>query len=276
MEKDRFLKLVSKTSKSFRNLTPTQIYNKIQSDKIFEPFLSMLQPKDIVLYCFLVNQDQLKKDINEMYDRIISGLYAVQIAEIDEQNPEVDCSHCDSGLVNCSNCDSTGIISCSKCDGNGEVPCNYCEGSGYEDDDTECSVCEGAGNETCNNCDGNGEDGCPWCDDGHDLCDECGGSGDVPDYELTSVIFSEYISWSEGWRNNFDTYVENDIIDEDDYHNFIENNQTLLINHITLNSENYKDFEVGELIFDELIFQPTIDRASSFGGNNLLIKNFRH
>jgi len=275
MEKDRLLKLVSKSSKSFKDLTPTQIYNKIQSDSIFEPFLSILQPNDIVLYCFLVNQNQLKKDIDEMYDRITSGLYAVQIVEIDEQNPEVDCLYCDAGLTNCSNCDSVGTISCSQCDETGEVPCHYCEGTGYEDDDTECGECEGDGNETCNDCDGNGEVDCHWCEDGYILCDDCGGSGEIPDYDLTSVVYSEFVSWSEGWRNNFDTYVSDEIIDTDDYHNFIDNNQTLLLHYVTLKSEHYNDFEVGELLFDELIFQPTVSRAGTIG-NKLVVKNFRH
>jgi hypothetical protein len=58
MEKNKLLKLVSRSSKSFKELTPTQIYNKIQSDSMFEPLLSILQPNDIVLYCFLVNQNQ--------------------------------------------------------------------------------------------------------------------------------------------------------------------------------------------------------------------------
>jgi hypothetical protein len=275
MEKDRLLKLVSKSSKSFKDLTPTQIYNKIQSDSIFEPFLSILQPNDIVLYCFLVNQNQLKKDIDEMYDRITSGLYAVQIAEIDEQNPEVDCSYCDAGLTNCSNCDSADNISCSQCDETGEVPCHYCEGSGVSDNETECEYCEGSGNETCDDCDGDGEVDCHWCDDGYNLCDECGGSGEIPDYDLTSVVYSEFVSWSEGWRNNFDTYVSDEIIDDDDYHNFIDNNQTLLLHYVTLKSEHYNDFEVGELLFDELIFQPTVSRAGTIG-NKLVVKNFRH
>ena len=106
-------------------------------------------------------------------------------------------------------------------------------------------------------------------------CDDCGGSGEIPDYDLTSVVFSEFVSWSEGWRNNFDTYVSDEIIDDDDYHNFIENNQTLLLHYVTLKSEHYKDFEVGELLFDELIFQPTVSRAGTIG-HKLVVKNFRH
>lgn len=86
--------------------------------------------------------------------------FEAQLGRQDERDDE--CSWCDEGEVECSECSGAGNRYCHNCDGSGTVEvdeleqeCDVCEGQG----EYECEDCEGSGLYTCGECDGNWEGG---------------------------------------------------------------------------------------------------------------------
>jgi hypothetical protein len=135
MEKHKLLSLVNKTSSYFDdNSTPTSVYNLLWDDTHFKPLLERMSPEDIIFYSFLIPIKLKGQDIDETYDRIETNMYSVELVEIYNTEPEVDCPDCHNGQEPCDYCDGTGETECNRCDGNGEEDCDYCGGSGMDED----------------------------------------------------------------------------------------------------------------------------------------------
>jgi hypothetical protein len=118
MEKHKLLSLVNKTSSYFDDYTtPTSVYKSLWDDTHFKPLLDRMSAEDIIFYSFLVPIKMKGQDIDESYDRIEHNMYSVELVEIYNTEPEVDCPECRNGREECDNCD-------------GEYTCGYCEGSG--------------------------------------------------------------------------------------------------------------------------------------------------
>lgn len=107
----------------------------------------------------------------------------------------VNCSHCNSGVINCGLCKGRGQIirsgfydTCPLCEGSRYATCHYCNGS-YR----TVKYCCGDGTQRCNNCFGSGYSGsktveesgfktCSYCNGrkGHQVqCNECKGLGKI-------------------------------------------------------------------------------------------------
>ena len=161
MEKHKLLTLVKRTADYFDDYkTPTAIYNSLWNDVYLKQLINKLSAEDIVFFCFLVPVHLKGQDIDETYDRIETNMYSVELVEIYNTEPEVDCPDCRGGYENCDMCDGTGETECRSCDGNGEEDCDYCDGSGVYEDGDECDMCEGSARMTCARCNGSGEKSC--------------------------------------------------------------------------------------------------------------------
>lgn len=250
MEKHKLLSLVNKTSSYFDEYnTPTSVYNSLWDDNHFKPLLDKMSAEDIVFYCFLIPIKTKGQDIDESYDRIEHNMYSVELVEIYNTEPPVDCPHCDSGVTNCDKCDGIGEIQCRRCDGTGEEDCDYCEGSGIDEEGDECDMCEGSGRMTCGRCDGDSNESCGFCGgDGLINCQECDGNGTINDNNQTEILLPDYISWSIRWKEYFFNKKPDQEIDAEDIRNFHNNNQTLFLGEHQEMTNDYQGYDEGNML----------------------------
>jgi len=251
MEKYKLLSLVKKSADYFGDTTsPTYVYNSIWSNKNFKPLLDKMTPQDIIFYSFLVPTHLKEQDIDETYDRIEYNIYAVELIEIYNTEPEVDCPECNNGHESCDNCDGTGEIQCTSCDGSGEEDCRYCDGSGMDEDaGEECDMCEGDGKQTCEECNGTKYESCNYCGgDGDVNCINCYGEGQLQTDEKTEIQYLDYISWSGNWKGYFFDKKPDQQLDSEDARNFHNNSQTILLGMSEEISEEYLGYENGDVL----------------------------
>ena len=262
MEKYKLLQIVRKTSKRFGNTTPTKVYDSLRQDSSYTHLFQVLKPNDIIFYSLLVPYYNNGDDIDETYDRIEANLFSVELAEVYDTEPEVECPTCNANhLVDCDMCDTTGEQECNRCDGSGEEDCDYCGGSGMDEDaGEECDMCEGSGRMTCGRCNGSGQESCQYCGgDGEVYCDECV-SGSITSEDKSMINFDDYVSWSPKWKDYFFRSGKDEILDSEDIINFRYNKQTILINYDEQLSEDYEGYENGDILLfrtrlkDELNF----------------------
>jgi hypothetical protein len=259
MEKYKLINLVKKTSRSFRNQSPTGIYRLIITDNSYEPLSYVLKAKDLVIFSLLVPRFHMGSDIDEDYDRIEFNMFSVELVEVYDSEPELDCPECNDGHVNCDNCDGTGEIECDRCDNTGQVDCSSCGGDGVDDEGEECSECEGMGKESCNYCYGSGYESCNYCGgDGDNICPTCDGEGKKYSKEKSEVIYSDFISWSGRWKLFFSNIKQEEQIDREDSDNFLNNNQTLLLKTYYEMSEEYEGYENGDTFLFKMNEKPEI------------------
>lgn len=252
MEKHKLLSLVKKSANYFGDdSSPSSVYNLIWNNKNFKTLLDRMTPEDIIFYSFLVPIQLKNNDIDETYDRIEYNMYSVELIEIYDTEPEVDCSECHGGGNEpCDMCDGTGEVECSRCDGSGEEDCSYCGGSGMDEDaGEECDMCEGDGKQTCSSCHGSGNDSCSHCGGDGDLqCGYCDGTGLKYDSNQSEIRFLDYISWSPRWKNYFFRAKPDEELDYEDTKNFGFNSQTILLGVSEEISEDYEGYENGDML----------------------------
>ena len=94
MEKHKLLSLVRKTGKSFINKNPTGVYRDILNDNNFESLSFILKAKDLVMFSLLVPRFNMGSDIDEDYDRIENNMFTIELVEIYNSEPEVECDEC--------------------------------------------------------------------------------------------------------------------------------------------------------------------------------------
>ena len=250
MEKHKLLALVKKTANYFDDYSsPNSVYQSLWNDKHFKPLLDRMSPEDVIFYSFLIPINNKGQDIDESYDRIETNMFAVELVEIYNTEPEVDCPNCHNGQEPCDNCDGTGETECDRCDGNGEEDCDYCGGSGMDEDaGEECDMCEGSGKMTCGRCNGSGEESCQYCGgDGDTNCYECDATGNIYSDEQVEIQNLDYISWSGRWKDYFFEAKPDEQLDEEDTKNFGFNSQTILLGMSEEISEEYLGYENGNV-----------------------------
>ena len=103
-----------------------------------------------------------------------------------------DCGNCDGeGRVDCTSCE-TGDVDCDECDGDGETSCPECDGDGRQMGDGRweaCESCDGKGKISCSNCEGSGYVSCSECGgSGREDCFECDGSGEITTKENNFIV----------------------------------------------------------------------------------------
>lgn len=251
MEKHKLLSLVKKTANHFGDYTsPTSVYQSLWDDTHFKPLLDKMSPEDIIFYSFLIPVINKGQDIDETYDRIENNMYTVELVEIYNTEPEVDCPECRLGLISCDNCDGTGEVDCDYCDGNGVEDCDYCGGSGMDEDSgEECDMCEGSGRMTCRRCVGNGTESCGYCGgDGDNICSNCDGDGKLFSDTSVEIIHNDYISWSPRWKDYFFRSKPDEQLDSEDVRNFHNNSQTIFLGTQQQISEEYLEYENDDVI----------------------------
>ena len=251
MEKHKLISLVNKTSSYFDEYsTPTSVYSSLWDDIHFKPLLERMSSEDIIFYSFLVPIKIKGQDIDETYDRIETNMYSVELVEIYNTEPEVDCPDCHNGQEPCDNCDGTGEEECRRCDGNGEEDCDYCGGSGMDEDaGEECDMCEGSGRMTCGRCNGSGEESCNYCGgDGETNCSNCDATGNIYSDEKVEVQYLDYISWSGRWKEYFFRAKPDEQLDYEDTKNFGFNSQTIYLGRYEEISEDYTGYENGDVL----------------------------
>ena len=267
MEKYKLINLVKKTGRSFKNQSPTGIYRLIITDNSYEPLSHDLKAKDLLIFSLLVPRFHMGSDIDEDYDRIEYNMFSVELVEVYDSEPEIDCPECSNGYTNCDNCDGTGEIQCDTCDGSGEEDCRYCGGSGMDEDSgEECDMCEGDGKQTCEHCNGSGEESCNYCGgDGDVNCSNCDGTGNIFSDYKSEVVYSDFISWSGRWKSFFSNIKEDEQIDREDSDNFLNNNQTLLLKAYYEISEEYEGYENGDTFLFKMNEKPEITTRDKEG-----------
>jgi len=251
MEKHKLLSLVKKTANYFDDYSsPTSVYNSLWNDIHFKPLLDRMSPEDVILYSFLIPINNKQQDIDESYDRIEHNMYSVELIEIYNTEPIVDCPECRNGRETCDNCDGQGEILCTSCDGSGEEDCRYCDGSGVDEDSgEECDMCEGDGKQTCGLCNGSNYESCNYCGgDGEYTCGKCEGSGEVESEDKTEIQYLDYISWSNRWKEYFFDKKSDEQLDYEDTKNFGFNPQTILLGISEEISEDYEGYENGDVL----------------------------
>jgi hypothetical protein len=248
MEKHQLLSLVKKTAPYFGEYSsPTSVYESLWDDEHFKFIINKMTPEDIILFSFLIPINNKKQDIDETYDRIENNMYSVEVAEIYDSEPEMDCPECHDGHVDCSVCDGSGEVPCERCDSTGEEDCMFCDGSGQDDEGEDCDSCEGDGKQTCSLCDGSSYESCDNCGGDGDLyCTNCDSSGKVIDPEKVLVEYVDYISWSPRWKDYFFRTKPDEQLDNEDAKNFSFNPQTIILGRIEQLSEEYPNTENGD------------------------------
>ena len=266
MEKHKLLSLVKKTGKSFTNKNPTGVYRDIINEKHLESLSHVLKANDLVMYSLLIPRFNMGSDIDEDYDRIENNMFTIELVEIYNSEPEVDCPNCHNGHEPCDNCDGTGEVECRECDGSGEVDCDYCDGSGVYEDGEECDMCEGAGRITCGSCNGHTSESCNYCGgDGETGCYTCDSTGKVESSDSSEVMYTDFVSWSGRWKMYFADVKHHEQIDTEDSNNFYNNNQTLIIREYYEMSEEYESYDNGDTFLFHMNEKPELINRDSNG-----------
>jgi hypothetical protein len=261
MEKYKLLQIVKKTSKGFGNTTPTRVYDSLRQDVRYSHLYKVFKTNDIILYSLLVPYQNMSEDIDEIYDRIEMNLFSIELTEVYDSEPEVECPTCDGrNLVSCDHCSGNGTVECDRCDGVGEEDCDMCDGLGIDEEGDQCDHCDGSGKQTCNLCRGNSDVSCDYCGgDGEEYCEDCD-NGKVISEDKSTVIFEDYVSWAPKWKDYFFRGSKNEILDNEDINNFRHSKQTILLNYDEILSEDYQGYENGDILLfrtrlkDELKF----------------------
>ena len=251
MEKHKLLSLVKKTGKSFTNKNPTGVYKDILTDNHYETLSHVLNANDLVIYSLLAPRFNMGSDIDEDYDRIENNMFTIELVEIYNSEPEVECPECGGhGSDNCDNCDGTGEVECGVCDGAGEEDCRFCGGSGMDEDaGEECDMCEGDGKQTCEHCNGTTYESCNYCGgDGDTNCYDCDSTGNIYSDEQVEVQYLDYISWSGNWKGYFFDKKPDQQLDSEDARNFHNNSQTIYLGMYEEITEEYTGYENGDML----------------------------
>lgn len=250
MEKHKLLALVKKTADYFDDYkTPTAIYNSLWNDVYIKQLVTKLSAEDIIFFCFLVPVYLKGQDIDESYDRIETNMYSVELIEIYNTEPEIDCPSCHNGFEPCDHCDGTGEVDCDRCDTTGYNDCEYCDGTGRDEEGDECSSCEGIGKQTCDYCYGSGDESCSYCGgDGDITCSECYGESKLTSEDSTEIEYYDYVSWSGRWKGYFFDKKPDQQLDSEDTKNFGFNNQTIFLGKSDEIREYYQGYENGDVL----------------------------
>ena len=268
MEKHKLITLVKRTGKGFRNLNPTGVYREILDNKHYEALSHVFNAKDLVIFSLLVPRFNMESDIDEDYDRIEYNMFTIELVEVYDTEPEVECPECrGSRFENCDHCNGDGEEECRYCDNTGEEDCDACDGSGVDEEGEECYSCEGAGRTTCGRCNGSGYESCQYCGgDGVNECGYCYATGKVESKNSAEITYTDFVSWSGRWKMFFAGIKHHGQIDYEDSNNFYNNSQTLVLRNYEEISEDYQGYENGDTFLFHMDEKPEINNRANGKG----------
>ena len=268
MEKHKLITLVKKTGKGFKNQNPTGVYREILDNKHYEALSHVFNAKDLVIFSLLVPRFNMESDIDEDYDRIEYNMFTIELVEVYDTEPEVECPECrGSRFENCDHCNGDGEEECRYCDNTGEEDCDACDGSGVDEEGEECYSCEGAGRTTCGRCNGSGYESCQYCGgDGVNECGYCYATGKVESKNSAEITYTDFVSWSGRWKMFFAGIKHHEQIDYEDSNNFYNNSQTLVLRNYEEISEDYQGYENGDTFLFHMDEKPEINNRANGKG----------
>jgi hypothetical protein len=251
MEKYKLVSLVKKFANYFDNhQNPNLIYKELWNDTYIKEFFNTLLEKDILLFCFLLPLYLNGKNIDEIYDIIEHTMFSVELVEIYDTDVETKCEECGGGgYVPCNRCDGFGDVDCRSCDGTGEEDCEYCDGSGVDEEGETCDTCDGSGKVVCYRCNGRTRETCGYCGgDGEVNCLNCNAAGTINNDDDVEVQYLGYVSWNNRWKEYFFNMKPDQQLDDEDARNFHNNSQTIYLGMYEQITEEYSEYENGDII----------------------------
>jgi len=269
-----------KIEKLAMNLSQMIDVNEVQEikDKVFG---LRKKYKDYFNY---VDSNDLLKLILSIYSYKISGSFLISdmimqrmkfigVVKTEGESHIESCEECDGyGEKNCDVCNS-GNIECDECQGDGEVDCHECDGSGeiYGDDGPEeCDNCSGTGRDECGNCGGDGNVTCPECN-GRDSveCDNCEGNGDITSSTEVDYETEYYCTWDKNLIDLSEIRLDTENgISEDEFEKFLSKEGILYLSGIEDHGEpmEFVEEDVYYVFYvdDELPKSSLRDKVDSF------------
>jgi len=231
------IKKIKSLHKRFEGLNLLQTYVTMMRDDNFRLLLKRMKPMDIVKIVYGVYTFNQKKDVQEVLDKIESGLFAFSIVSIEDDPAE----------INCTDCQGLGYETCDMCDGNGGNSCLECNGDGTiwdEDEDTS---------KPCDECDGRGEISCEYCGGGgSNNCDECNGDGYIYSDNHSNLSILVYLCYDESILFKLQKAFEtNSPLSHDLEISFDKNCIRLAFNEISAKDNLKLTFKIDEKYKDE-------------------------
>lgn len=137
----------------------------------------------------------LKKTGNfKLGEKMIDNLTFIQLLTTENKPTIKECESCDGmGETPCKICKGIGAIECSRCDGSGEVSCEWCD---YHDMEG-CEECDGRETMDCTRCNGSGAVDCRACNNGQEVCETCGGEGEIESEDEVSYEIYFIATWNK-------------------------------------------------------------------------------
>ena len=248
MTKEKLLSVTRRIFKpEFAGLSVEGSYLKFVSEFPFTELSKVINSEDIVMISFLLPHGNNSEVMSNLYDTIKSSLFGFSVMEIDEEEPEEECT----------DCYGQGSDDCPDCGGSGNEDCSDCDGDGEDEEGETCSTCDGEGKMECSYCDSSGSVPCSTCD----------GDGHISQYGAYAVSQYFVVSYDKDLLDVLELKEQDDHIEIK-----LQTDKTLrlLKKDSVINDGN--SYEVGELYFIELTESPQL-RPSGQGGrvdiNNL-------
>jgi hypothetical protein len=253
-KKDIIVAFANRNKSNFEGKTPTEVHNIIRNHPGFKQVFEIWDAKDIVIFVFLLTTPV--KDLNIAYDVISINLYGYQMIQLTEEDPSVDCEHCEgAGYYSCNECGGRGEEICFECE-DGDIECDICDGDGRDEEGEECSDCDGRGFVRCQECDGRGYTDCTYCQDGDIDCSDCDG-GMVTKYDSMKYEGIQIISYNPDVKNMIDDdFVK---ISEKLYQETPSKFYNLLIKDTEVVSDEFNEFKVGDTLLIQVVEHDALD-----------------
>lgn len=221
--------LAKKLYKTHKGMTPGQFFGVLRTSPHYKALFDTLDPKDIVILCFLVGNMTEGSDMKSLYDEIIQNLFVFSLVYVTDEE----------SLETCHYCGGDGEVTCGYCEGDGEVDCEDCGGDGEDDEGEDCDYCNGGGKVSCDN-----------CRRGYEQCDYCEGSGETVRDGYKDVTQEYFVSFSRALYNYFETKIDElEEVPNKNYDSIIKNKKTFMTFEESGASYEFEDFMSGDYVF---------------------------
>lgn len=156
-------------------------------------YFQYLGPDNIIKLALYIYS--LKKTGNlKLGEKMINNLSFVQLLVTDNEPSIKECESCDGmGTTPCKICRGIGAIECPRCDGSGEISCEWCD----DHDMDGCEECDGRETMDCTRCNGTGAIDCRACNNGEEVCETCGGEGEITSEDEVSYEIYFIATWNK-------------------------------------------------------------------------------
>lgn len=269
MRKQQIVALANRNKTKFEGKNPTEVLNILRNHEGYKQIFQIWDAKDIVTFVFLLTTPDI--DLSIAYDVITINMFAFQMIEIMEDDPDVECDYCEGkGYNYCGSCNGNGDERCDYCD-EGNIDCDTCDGDGKDSDGDNCDECNGKGYNRCYECDGDGWITCNECDgEGEHNCHSCNATGEVTKHGSKRVEGKQIISYNPDISNMVDdTFVK---VSDGFYDNSGSKFYNLVIKDLDYVSEGFDDYNLKDILIVQVIENNALDldknRFFNIGCNN--------